>query len=483
LSQKYSHAIAAYKEGLKICKDDPSLKKGLTAAKNAKLEGSHVKKSFEKTQATQKASKKRHAKAKEAKTVSSFIEQTRRELRMEMAAIQAQLDLIDELASMSDEEKLDLLFNLIDRDGDGTVDAKELAIALRKRNNDLSFTDSLERAIDMVAIFDTDGDAKLDFEEFKEFIAVMLKELEIDFHEFSEFLVLQILFKDANQESSSGSNTEVDVQSKVKDQAELHDMLLDKRMMELFKLFDKDGSRKLPFWEVATGLYPATLEMEESVRVTMSLLLMMDKEDKRTLNYEQFGRLVMAIVAAADTTFENISDDLMIALTRNDLISAKALRDLLVDKESKRIAKEMDKERKKDEGKINALQYARLQKLFDLWDIDGDGDITPAELQMGLKKFQDAAGINADAKKEAMALSLGFDVDGDQQLGRREFARAMVHYAKVYKVDLHELIDFMGVATSLGENTQGFQAAYGKALKIKQVPDILQHIEFEDLSD
>jgi Ca2+-binding EF-hand superfamily protein len=461
------------------------LAKGLAAAKHAKLEGSHVKKSFEKTQATQKASKKRHAKAKEAKTVSSFIEQTRRELKMEMAAIQAQLDLIDELASISDEEKLDLLFGLIDRDGDGTVDANELADALRKRNNDFSFTECLERAIDMVAMFDTDGDAKLDFEEFRNFIAIMLKTLGIDFHEFSEFLVMQILFKDANPEPSSGSDTEVvDVQSKVKDRDELHDMLSDKRMMELFKLFSQNGSRTLPFWEVATGLYPVTLEMEESVRVTMSLLLMMDKDDIRTLNYEQFGRLIMAIVAAAGTTFENISDDLMIALTRNDTISAEALRDLLVDKESKKIAKEMDKERKKDEGKINALQYARLQKLFDLWDIDGDGDITPAELFVGLKKFQDASGINADAGKEAMALSSGFDSDGDRQLGRREFARALVHYAKLYKVDLHELIDFMGVATSLGQNTEGFLAAYGKALKIKQVPAVLPIMDvFEDLSE
>jgi Ca2+-binding EF-hand superfamily protein len=324
----------------------------------------------------------------------------------------------------------------------------------------------------------------LDPEEFKNFIGVMLKELGIDFHEFSEFLVMQILFKDTNEESDSGADTDDDVQSKVKDREELYDMLTDKRMMELFNLFDQDGSRTLPFWAVATALYPATLEMKESVRVTMSLLLMMDKDDKRTLNYEQFSRLIMAIVAAADTTFENISDDLMIALTRSDTISAEALRDLLVDKESKKIAKEMDREAKKDEGKINALQYARLQKLFDMWDIDGDGDITPGELQMGLKKFQDAAGMNVDAKKEAMALSSGFDSDGDRRLDRREFARAMVHYAKVYKVDLHDLIDFMGVATSLGENTEGFQAAYGKALEIKHVPDVLQHMALvQDLCD
>lgn len=57
--------------------------------------------------------------------------------------------------------------------------------ALRKRNAELSFGDSLERAIGMVAAFDTDGDAKLDTEEFATFIHTMLQELQLDFHEFA----------------------------------------------------------------------------------------------------------------------------------------------------------------------------------------------------------------------------------------------------------------------------------------------------------
>lgn len=433
------------------------------------MEGSKAHKALQKTEATNKASKKRKAKAKKAHTVSSFVEQTRRELKLQMVAIQAQLDLINELAEMSDEEKLDLLFSLIDRDGDGTVDATELAAALRKRNEDLSFTDSLERAIDMVAIFDTDGDAKLDPDEFANFISVMLKELGIDFHEFSEFLVLQILFKD-EKDDIIDENDEKSVVSKVKEREELFDMLTDQRMMELFTVFDRDGSRKLPFSEVATGLYQVTLDMAPSVRNTMGLLLMMDKDDQRTLNYEQFGRLIMAIAAAANSTFDDLYDDLMVSLTRQDAVNPDTLRELLVSEDLYKIAQDLSKASGKEEGKIDALSYGRLQRLFDLWDVDASGDITLQELQTGLKKFQDAAGIEADAKKEAEAL-LGFDEDGDMQLGRVEFAKAMVHYAKAYKVELQDLIDFMCVATSLGDDTACFQDAYGKALAgMKDVP-------------
>ena len=481
--KKYKNAVSAYKEGLKVCNDDPYLQKGLAAAKNAKLESTKAGKAVKKSEATQKASNKRRSKAKKATNVSSFVEQTRRELKLQLAAIQAQLDLINELAQMSDDEKLDLLFSLIDRDGDGTVDATELAAALRKRNEDLSFTDSLERAIDMVAIFDTDGDAKLDYDEFSNFISVMLKELGIDFHEFSEFLVLQILFKDEKNEEEK--EDEKSVHSKVKEREELFDMLTDARMVELFEVFDRTGSRTLPFGEVAERLYTVTLDMDASVQKTMGLLLMMEEKELRTLNYEQFGRLIMAIVAAAQESFENVFEDLMISLTRQDTIDPRTRRNLMVSKESYRIVQELQK----DDKNIQALSYERLQKLFDLWDADGSGDITLQELQTGLKKFQDASGIKADAKKEAEAL-LGFDEDGDNELGRVEFAKAMTHYAQAYKVDLQDLIDFMCVATSLGDNTALFQEAYGKVLSgIKDVPVLkpsnltFADDDFSDFSD
>jgi len=60
------------------------------------------------------------------------------------------------LAPMSVEKKMDMLFDTIDHDKGGTVDAEELAIVMRK-NEELSFSASLEKAIDMVAKFDVDG--------------------------------------------------------------------------------------------------------------------------------------------------------------------------------------------------------------------------------------------------------------------------------------------------------------------------------------
>ena len=62
----------------------------------------------------------------EAKTTSDFVKFSKFILQMQMLEIQSQLDLIDELSKMSDEDKLETLFSLIDRDGDGKIDAHDV---------------------------------------------------------------------------------------------------------------------------------------------------------------------------------------------------------------------------------------------------------------------------------------------------------------------------------------------------------------------
>ena len=197
----------------------------------------------------------------------------------------------------------------------------------------------------------------------------------------------------------------------------------------------------------------------------------MDPQDNRKLTYEQFARLIMTIVVSSGSTFDDIAEDLMIGLTQKKSISDVSLSDLFIDDSIYAAAKEIEQEAENEDEIIDALSYGRLQKLFDLWDTDGNGQITMNELYRGLKKFQNAADIKDDVKKQATEL-LGFDRDGDLQLGRREFARAMVHYAKVLASDLQDLIDFMCVSSVLGENAHSYQKAYGKALIGKNVPTV-----------
>ena len=155
-----------------------------------------------------------------------------------------------------------------------------------------------------------------------------------------------------------------------------------------------------------------------------------------------------------------------LALTSNDTISDEDLATLTVADVIYETARE-DKGTKKYGNVdliIDSLSYGRLKKLYDLWDVNHDGDITFTELTIGLQTFQDAAGIEGHPEREARAL-LGFDGDGDNRLDYREFAEAMMYYAKTFGIDLHDLIDFMCVTHAMGDKDKhGFQHAFGMAL-------------------
>ena len=100
----------------------------------------------------------------------------------------------------------------------------------------MSFSEGIERAIEMIAIYDSDGDAELDREEFEHFLERMVTELDTQFDEMCEFLVYQILFSDDEQQEDVDMNQ---VNEEVKERGELLDSLSDPRMKTLFQLFDK----------------------------------------------------------------------------------------------------------------------------------------------------------------------------------------------------------------------------------------------------
>ena len=300
------------------------------------------------------AASSRKKKANTSSNVSQFVSQTKKNLELQMAAIQAQLDMVNELTKMNEEEKLDLLYTLLDKDGDGTIDAKELADGLRKRNDGLSFTDSIQKSIEMIAIYDDDGDAELNRNEFQHFVERMVSELNATFDEFAEFLVYQILFSEKDDKEDE-EDVDIDkLKEEVRERGQLLDTLSDPRMMSLFVLFDKDGDSTVDFKEVACGLYHLTKSMEESAKATTGLLLMMDVDDKRVLGYEQFAKLILAIAAAANSSFDEVADDLTLALTSEDAeLDAAVLRELTIADEA--YAQARDHEREEKENQVCSL--------------------------------------------------------------------------------------------------------------------------------
>lgn len=376
--------------------------------------------------------KKDRQKPKRPSSVSPFLKSTHRELKQQISTLQKHIKFIQELATLNDEKRIDMLFSMIDRDGGGTVDAEELAAAMR-RNDELSFSDSIEKAIDMVALFDKDGNLDMDKDEFREYVAAMVKELGVSVSDFTEFLIVQLLLsEETDEEKQAGEMARDHINEEVKKRQELMVALGSDYIAEAYEMLDVDQKTEVPFITVAKALHVSTKNESRAAQKALSVLLMVDKNDRRLLNYEQFGKLMIAVAQATDKSYDEIADDLMYTL-ESQLSNCD---------ENTTSSHGTPTETKQDfNEKVDDLTNRRLLQLFHLWDADGNGDISREELAEGLDKFQRASGINVDADAMAQALVVGFTTN--EQLGHKEFAQAMILYAEQFGVEIHSLIDFM----------------------------------------
>ena len=356
-----------------------------------------------------------------------------------------------DLAPMKEPKKIDLLFEMVDRDGGGTVDAEELAAAMRQ-NDELSFSASIEKAIDMVATFDMSGKGELDKKEFHAYVSAMVKELDVTASEFAEYLIVQILLSEETAKTAeqqlAGELAREQIKEEVKKREELFAILNHRGVEKVFAAFDPGSTGEVPFKHVARGLYDRTQLCSQEVQEAMEILLMLEENDKRMLNYEQFGRLLMAVSKTSELPLDDLRDSLKGAAKKLNTQDETVASALVVDNAS--VIESSD---------IDSLTYRRLRKLFNLWDLDGNGDISVTELADGLGAFQKASGININPNVMAEAL-IAFDEDGDGELDPKEFAEAMVQYARQFGVEISGLIDAMVLLSSKKineEKAQDFQ--------------------------
>jgi len=244
-------------------------------------------------------------------------------------------------------------------------------------------------------------------------------------------------------------------------------ILNDPKMMELFVLFDKDNKSSVDFKDVAIGLYQLTDNMQDAQRQAAALLLMMDEDDQRTLIYEKFAKLIMAMTAISGIGFEVMYDQLKEALQQNKPVPESFLNEIRVTQQGFNSA--LDNMHKQESAKkgLDALSYGRTSMLFEQWDTDNSGTIDFQELLVGLRKYQRAVMKNSfnanksnvttnasmmdDVEKNALMV-MKHDNDSNQELDKEEFAVAMSDYAEIVHVDLHELIDFMCAVASQSES-------------------------------
>uniref|UniRef100_A0A7S2MT52 EF-hand domain-containing protein n=1 Tax=Helicotheca tamesis TaxID=374047 RepID=A0A7S2MT52_9STRA len=410
------------------------------------------------------------AKLKKVKDPSEFVVVSRTLIEFQLLALQAQLKLLDELAEMSDEEKLKTIFELLDKDNDGKISAVELADGLRKIRGDVNFEESIELAINRVATFDSNEDGKLDSAEFKTYVDTLLSTLGCSFGEVSEMIVVQMIFSESGNnmgENIAGALLSPEIDEAVKVEEDFRKALGDKRMKALFALFDIDGDRNIDFKEIVLGMYKLTDDLDDAASAAVEALLVFDESHTRKLNFEEFARFMHTVVAASGKKFDDVADKITKLVSDEHYMSPDDVKDLFAMDESMKMLMEIQADAEDAAKILTAIEIGKSNRLFDLLDLDNDGAIDFHELTLGLRKFSEREDMRSTIEK-AMSVINTFDTEGKQKLNKQEFALFIAEFARKSEADVRELVDFMLVCSALKETPEK-EEAYIKSLSTSDV--------------
>ena len=295
------------------------------------------------------------------------------------------------------------------------------------------------------------GDGQMTTTEFQKFLNVLLPASDCTLDEFVDLMIINALFNDECYANEP----------------------VDERMIMLFLLFDTEGANEVDFKRVAVSLSEMTGDMDENTKTAWSTLLMYAEEHERHLTYPEFARLLMNVAAAANMEFDHIADALTVATTRRKEKGTELSSIFQEDHLSRAVNSSNQGDTAENGGDgLSDLQHGRLNRLFDLWDLDHNQRLDVSELVLGLRKFQDAKNL-ATTVEESISTMLAFDANKDGELDREEFALFLSRFAKAAHTELDELIDFMVVQSALKDNDEA-EKAYVKTLGEKAQAQLMK---------
>jgi len=319
-------------------------------------------------------------------SASEYMRITRSSIEREMAELKLKLDLLNSIYDMAENDMLQTAFDLLDVDNDKMIDARELADGTRSiwGEVDKDFQEYLELAVKRVASFDQDGNGQLDLAEFKDFLVSFASNTSSDYREILE-MILFVLFSD-KRDNNQNVALEEDVILAVQKEESYRGLLRSNQMKALFDIFDEDRDGLIDFKEFVFGIYKMTEDLQGASKAAMEAMLLFDEKETRFLDFERFTKVILNLHEVSPDNM-NLADMLEV-MTQAILLSGDVSMEAVFNKFSTdNVLCNIDDEREKgsDCSPLGALEYAKVFRLFQLWDLDKDSTINFTELLLGLR--------------------------------------------------------------------------------------------------
>mmetsp|Transcript_23920 Transcript_23920/g.27245 ORF Transcript_23920/g.27245 Transcript_23920/m.27245 type:complete len:154 (+) Transcript_23920:47-508(+) len=139
--------------------------------------------------------------------------------------------------------------------------------------------------------------------------------------------------------------------------------LSDERMKTLFSMFDQDSDGTIDFTELATYLYKIREDMSEATNEAIQFFLMLDKDDKRRLEFKMFVRLILHIFAGEGMNFFEAVDYLIEELKNVEITSADR-KEITIAANNYRSHRDMAKKRERSCRSSGCSELRKIAKVI-----------------------------------------------------------------------------------------------------------------------
>jgi Ca2+-binding EF-hand superfamily protein len=384
--------------------------------------------------------------------VNKFVKLNKQLMRLQTACMGAEMEFFKALTLLDRKDKQSIVMKLIDRDGDGKINLREMAIAYHKMDATKAYAKCVEDADQSIQNVDEDKDGMMNREEFGSFMLSLVDNLKCTFDELCFVLVQWIAFNvtgdDIVQEALEDNAVNADQQDEYL--SDFEDEVTETRIALLFQYLDYNGSGKLLFIDVFERLIEVVKTMNEKTR---DVLFMMDGKQDRKLDYHEFTNLLYNVTAACPpgTHFHDIADAMTVAGASDDKVHAVEISNLLA-------AVELDRafvqNKVPKELHMTPLSYGRVQNLFRMSDTDTAGFVEVHELIMSIRKLQGTSKDIDEAIEDTVALIAHVDKKHDQRVDLREYAFFISALASALNTDVNELVSYLAVELALRDNDE-----------------------------
>lgn len=275
-------------------------------------------------------------------------------------------------------------------------------------------------------------------------------------------------------------------------EASVAEAAADGRMRNLFALFDMNMDAKVSFKEVAIGLRKISpqVTLNRAAQAAVEVLLWYDRNHDRSLDYMEFVHFICAFCHAGNLEFGQVADALILAAARDD---------------------PSPEEQQWLEEQLAQLDHvhfddARMQKIFDLYDTDGDGSISFKALCLALHKFEptkplagtveyaaqlvrQSRGLAAEPganTMEAEGEGEGADVACCDHIDRGQFASVLSHFVEESGADFNQVADYLvAISAAAPDDAQGAALPgwfFTKIFTSERRADSAQELQGQDMA-